>query len=553
MGARTKNKMKREQILIKIANNNTATAIEDLISWLSKFLSTELEGLAKKEYHNLIVISGRYKGLIHERNLGIMDSKEEGIERSRINYSLIGIIDNIPNIIFRTNPESLAIKPSTNNEILRVKQVEALKNAKDFNYDIFLSFSSKNLDEVKLIGEELRGYGFNVFMSNEALKWDVGKSFFEKIEFALKNSKHFILLCTPNSMESEWVKTEYETFYNEFFIKDKKNRTLIVYKGKGFDPEDVPLFLRRLQFANNIDEILNTLNQNNESNFYDEKVRIENEEKLIKEKRLREQEELERKAIEEKRKFQDAERAKKETIEHKRREEEKRKIKEKELHYRNKNKNAANINNIITPRKRIISGIVAGIIILISLMSYFNLKNTESPINELREESRKKTTIDSTRIADSLSFEKALLVKKAKKDSIDEINKYSNTPKGKAEKLIIGKHPMTLQWISWDYTGTVNIVKENNIISCVGVQNSRSDNKDYLKIEGTIEIINEKEFLLRGTVRTKIYHINNGNECLRKGTLRFKSTKGRQYWRMREMTNPCDGVTDYVDIYFKLL
>ena len=49
---------------------------------------------------------------------------------------------------------------------------------------------------------------------------------FEKIDFALKSSKSFVLLSTTNSMSSEWVKTEYETFFNEYFISNKNERQL---------------------------------------------------------------------------------------------------------------------------------------------------------------------------------------------------------------------------------------------------------------------------------------------------------------------------------------
>ena len=31
----------------------------------------------------------------------------------------------------------------------------------------------------------------------------------------------------------------------------------------------------------------------------------------------------------------------------------------------------------------------------------------------------------------------------------------------------------------------------------------------------------------------------------------FKTKAGRKYWRMQEMDNPCEAVTDYVDIYFR--
>jgi hypothetical protein len=38
---------------------------------------------------------------------------------------------------------------------------------------------------------------------------------------------------------------------------------------------------------------------------------------------------------------------------------------------------------------------------------------------------------------------------------------------------------------------------------------------------------------------------------MRSGTFHFKATGKRRYWRMQEMDNPCDSVTDYVDVYFR--
>ena len=123
------------------------------------------------------------------------------------------------------------------------------------------------------------------------------------------------------------------------------------------------------------------------------------------------------------------------------------------------------------------------------------------------------------------------------------------------ERKVVGKHMLSLQWISWDYFGTAEITKgTDGVYYCKGEQLSRGDDShigDYLKIDGTIRIISELELEFTGTIRTKIYHINNGDEVVREGTFTFLSTQGRKYWRMQDMINPADGCTDYVDIYFK--
>jgi hypothetical protein len=119
------------------------------------------------------------------------------------------------------------------------------------------------------------------------------------------------------------------------------------------------------------------------------------------------------------------------------------------------------------------------------------------------------------------------------------------------EQKVLGKHMLSLQWISWDYFGSCNITKDDKgVLRCKGEQLSR-ENDDYLKINGTINIVDANHLLFTGTIAMKIYHINGGKECLREGTFDFKATNGRKYWRLQQMDNPCDEACDYVDIYFR--
>lgn len=132
--------------------------------------------------------------------------------------------------------------------------------------------------------------------------------------------------------------------------------------------------------------------------------------------------------------------------------------------------------------------------------------------------------------------------------------KKTATTKSKAattamDKKLIGKHMLSLQWISWDYFGSVNITKEDdNYYRCVGEQLDRSNVGDYVKLDGYISAVDDLNLVFNGTIKMKIYHLNGGEEYVRDGTFNFKSTQGRKYWRMQEMEGP-DGELDYVDIY----
>jgi hypothetical protein len=116
--------------------------------------------------------------------------------------------------------------------------------------------------------------------------------------------------------------------------------------------------------------------------------------------------------------------------------------------------------------------------------------------------------------------------------------------------MLLGKHMMSLQWISWDYFGAATVSKRNGLYTVRGEQKSR-ENSDFVTVVGDVMSIGAKEFVLDGTIVIQISHINQGKPCTRSGELTFKITGKRKYWRLQQMDNPCDQATDYVDIYFK--
>ena len=107
-----------------------------------------------------------------------------------------------------------------------------------------------------------------------------------------------------------------------------------------------------------------------------------------------------------------------------------------------------------------------------------------------------------------------------------------------------------------------NVMKKeaDGTLSCRGEQLARKcpkgteqgniDNDDYVKLDGTIEIVDKDHLIFNGEIRTKVYHINNGQEVLRQGTFNFVTKENRHYWRMQEQLNPADECTDYIDIYY---
>ena len=119
-----------------------------------------------------------------------------------------------------------------------------------------------------------------------------------------------------------------------------------------------------------------------------------------------------------------------------------------------------------------------------------------------------------------------------------------------AAKMLLGKHKLSLQWISWDHFGAATVTNEAAVYSIRGSQKGRG-NSDLLSIEGIIVSIDAKQFVFEGKIVTQVSHIAGGKPCIRQGDFTFRITGKRKYWRMQEMDNPCDEATDYVDIYFK--
>ena len=124
----------------------------------------------------------------------------------------------------------------------------------------------------------------------------------------------------------------------------------------------------------------------------------------------------------------------------------------------------------------------------------------------------------------------------------------------KYDKILVGEHLISIQWISWENFGTATVTKTEvaGVYKITGIQNNK-DNTDYLKIDGTLKPTSERQLTFNGMIETKINFINQGNPCLREGSFTFRVSGQRKYWRLKEMYNPCrkDNLVDYIDIFWK--
>lgn len=77
---------------------------------------------------------------------------------------------------------------------------------------IFISYSRKDMDFVRKLAGDLETAGYDVW-------WDItdlrgGDDWVRVIPEAISSSQHFIVVLTPNSVESEWVRKEYTQALN---------------------------------------------------------------------------------------------------------------------------------------------------------------------------------------------------------------------------------------------------------------------------------------------------------------------------------------------------
>ena len=106
---------------------------------------------------------------------------------------------------------------------------------------------------------------------------------------------------------------------------------------------------------------------------------------------------------------------------------------------------------------------------------------------------------------------------------------------------------ITLQWISWDYRGRVRVREAAGRVHLSGAQRARGG-AGRLELDGDVIEIGRDSFTFRGHIGITDTP-DPGRACMRNGEFEFRITGRRRYWRLQQMEQ-CDGLTDYVDIYF---
>lgn len=113
---------------------------------------------------------------------------------------------------------------------------------------------------------------------------------------------------------------------------------------------------------------------------------------------------------------------------------------------------------------------------------------------------------------------------------------------------LISNSGLTLQWIGWEQRGQLRVFEDRGDYLIDGSQTDPDQAGARLFVNGRIVEIGSDYFILEGEIS-----ISNtpdvGRTCKANKQWRFEVTQGRKYWRLREF-EWCDGLTDYIDIYF---
>ena len=108
---------------------------------------------------------------------------------------------------------------------------------------------------------------------------------------------------------------------------------------------------------------------------------------------------------------------------------------------------------------------------------------------------------------------------------------------------------ITLQWISFETQGRGHVVAtmRGGLLHLSGSQVERGG-PGRLALDGDVLRVDPLSFTFKGRI-VITGAPDPGRNCVRDGTYEFRVTQRRRYWRLQDF-EACDGLADYVDIYF---
>lgn len=121
----------------------------------------------------------------------------------------------------------------------------------NIKWDIFLSYAERDSLVADQLYQKIIGADLTCFMAKKDLRGKGGVDFSDYIRDSILSSREMVLLCSPNSIHSEWVLSEWSAAWVL-----SKTITPIVYQ---LAPNDLPSRLSKLQCidVHDFDEFIN--------------------------------------------------------------------------------------------------------------------------------------------------------------------------------------------------------------------------------------------------------------------------------------------------------
>ena len=126
--------------------------------------------------------------------------------------------------------------------IVEKTDISAEGNAE--NFDVFISYKSKDTLYAKLVYDILCSQGLKVFYSKESLPRMGSDEYREQIDLVIDQSKNMVIVASSGEhIMSRWIKYEWGLFLGEKLAGRKKGN-LITILAEGLSVENLPISLR---------------------------------------------------------------------------------------------------------------------------------------------------------------------------------------------------------------------------------------------------------------------------------------------------------------------
>ena len=110
-----------------------------------------------------------------------------------------------------------------------------------FDFDVFLSHSSKDKSVVRALAERLRRDGLKVWFD----EWEIalGEPIFARVQYGLERSRFLFLFMSRNAFGSDWVTLEHQSLlFRDPLNRDRRFIPLLL------DDAELPTVLRQFKY-----------------------------------------------------------------------------------------------------------------------------------------------------------------------------------------------------------------------------------------------------------------------------------------------------------------